>query len=159
MATLRQYFETDFGHVLRVHVAIPISETDRIEGVWLIDFLGFMSFISCYVPGENQPLEFFLQLIKAIEYGKTRLSFEHKITLPSTRQFPGTLKIENNDPLVIQAQFFGDPGQVSSSDVQMSRRLFIYSETQLSDQELIKLKEEGGKLEQIPVDFTRSLRA
>jgi hypothetical protein len=68
MATLRQYFETDFNHVLRVHVAIPSSETDRIEGVWLVDFLGFISFLSCYVPGENQPLEFFLQLIKVIEY-------------------------------------------------------------------------------------------
>jgi len=146
MATLRQYFETDFNHVLRVHVEIPVSDTHRIEAVWLVDFLGFMSFLSCYVPGEDQTLESFLQLIKAIEYGKTTLLFQHKLTLPATRQFPGSLKIANADPLVIQAQFFGDPVEVSANEVTPSRRLFIYSEAQLEDHDLIKLKEEGKKL-------------
>jgi TIR domain len=145
MATLRQYFETDFSHVLRVHVGVPLPNTDQIEGVWLVDFLGFASFLSCYVPGQRS-VEFFLDLLRAVEYGKTIFPFQHKITLPSTRQFPGSLKIENKDPLLIQAQFFGDPDYVSANEVHMSRRIFIYSETQLSNPDLGKLKEQGKTL-------------
>ena len=146
MATLRQYFETDFDHVVRVYVDIPVSETDRIEAVWLIDFARFISFLSCYVPGENRTLEYFQQLISALEYGRTKLAFRQKIVLPATRQFPGNLKIQNADPLLIEAQFYGDPGKIASHDAQASRRLFIYAGTQLADDQLIKLKEEGRKL-------------
>jgi hypothetical protein len=146
MATLRQYFETDFNHVVRVHVRFEVSGGEEIEALWLVDFLGYLSFLTCYVPGEGRSLEFYLRLIRALEYGKTQLHFRHNITLPSARQFPGVLRIENQGVLGVYAQFFGDQGEISASQVQMSKRIFIYSETQLADQEIIKLKEEGRKL-------------
>jgi hypothetical protein len=146
MATVRQYFETDFNHVVRIHVKFLVPDNEEIEALWLVDFLGYMSFLSCYVPGEGRSLDFYLRLVRALEYGKTMLSFQHQIRLPATRQFPGSLTIENKDALGVHAQFHGDPGQISANDVQMSKRIFIYSETQLSEQDVVQLKEEGRRL-------------
>ena len=143
MATLRQYFETDFSHVVRVSVKVSTPDGEEIDSYWLVDFLGNIAYLSCYVPGEGRSLEFFQQLVTSLEHGKTRLAFQQKIVLPASRQFPGVIKIENKDPLVVKAQFFGDPGEVSTRTVQMSKRLFIYSETQLNEQDVIKLKQEG----------------
>jgi hypothetical protein len=44
MATLRQYFETDFSHVVRIHVNFSLPDAEEIEAHWLVDFLGYMSF-------------------------------------------------------------------------------------------------------------------
>jgi hypothetical protein len=100
-----------------------------------IQLQSFHTALSCYVPGEGRSLDFYLRLVRALEYGKTVLSFQHEIRLPAARQFPGSLTIENKDALGVHAQFHGDPGQISANDVQMSKRIFIYSETQLSEQE------------------------
>ena len=146
MATVRQYFETDFNHVVRIHVKFAIPGETEVEGSWLVDFLGYMSFLTCYVPGEHRGLDFFLRLVHSLEYGKTQLTFQGNLGLPSARQFPGQLRIENTVPFGIYAQFFGDPSWISAQDVQSSRRIFIYSETQLTDEEILMLKEEGKKL-------------
>lgn len=82
MATLREYFDTDFNHVVRVHVKLTASNESNIEVALLYDFSGQMAFLACYVPGEEHPLEFYLQLIESLEHGKTQLTLDGKITLP-----------------------------------------------------------------------------
>jgi hypothetical protein len=146
MASVRQYFETDFNHAARVHLKFAIPEDSDIEGALFIDFLGYMAFLSCYVPGEKRPLEFYLRLVRTLDYGKTQLILQGKITLPSARQFHGELRIANKNPFEILARFFCGPSWISMNDVQSSRRVFIYSETQLGDEEIVKLKEEGSRL-------------
>ncbi len=47
--------------------------------------------------------------------------------LPSARSFAGVLGIRNENPFVMQAQFFGDPEWTSSLDIPASTRIFIYS--------------------------------
>ena len=74
------------------------------------------------------------------------MTLRGNIGLPAARQFPGQLAIENTAQFQVRAQFFGDPGSISANEVQMSKRIFIYSETQLSDEDVMKLKEEGRKL-------------
>jgi hypothetical protein len=146
MATVRQYFETDFSHVVRIQVKFALPDEGEIEALWLVDFLGYLSFLTCYVSGEGRPLDFYLRLIRALDYGRTQLIFQGKVGLPAARQFPGRLTIENKSPFRVCAQFFGDQGSISANDVQMSKRVFIYSETQLSEEEVAKLKEEGRRL-------------
>jgi hypothetical protein len=146
MATVRQYFETDFNHVVRIHVKFAVPGEAEVEGSWLVDFLGYMSFLTCYIPGQGRGLDGFLRLLRSLEYGKTQLTFQGNIGLPSARQFPGKLRIENTGPFGVHAQFFGDPSWTSAQEVQTSRRIFIYSETQLTDDEILKLKAEGRKL-------------
>jgi len=146
MATIRQYFETDFNHVVKIHLKFAVPNEGEFEAFWLVDFQGNMSFLSCYVPGEARPVDSYLRLIRALEYGKTQLTFQNKINLPAARLFPGTLTVENKVPFRVDARFFGDQSQISAKDVQMSKRFFIYSETQLNEQEIARLKEEGSKL-------------
>jgi len=94
MATLRQYFETDFNHVVRIHVSFAVPGSEEIEALWLVDFLGYMSFLSCYVPGMGRSLDYYMDVIRALEYGKTTLTLGHAIGLPSARQFHGSLRVE-----------------------------------------------------------------
>lgn len=142
MATLRQYYDTDFDHALRLHVKLPLQET-FLDSYIFYDFSAHIAFFSCYVRGENHSLPFFIQLIQNLKQGVTQLSLDGKVTLPSARQFPGKLKIENKNPLEVDAQFFSDPNWISIKDIPGSKRVFIYSETALTNNDLEKLKKEG----------------
>jgi len=109
----------------------------------LCDFSGFMSFLSVYVPGADRALPFYVRLVRHIQYGKSELSFTHNIHLPSAWDFPGELQIHNDTDMTIRARFHGDPHWTSWKDVSMSRRIFIYSESDLTDDEILTLQAEG----------------
>ena len=145
MATLKQYFETDFTHVVRLQVTFPVNE-GQVEAYWLVDFLGYMSYMSCYVPETNRKLDYFLSLVNSLKYGSTSLRFSGKITLPSARQFPGELRIDNQVQLGLHARFFGDPARIAAANVPMSRRVYIYSESNLNDADIAALKSTGSIL-------------
>lgn len=144
MAALHQYFETDFNNAVRMHVKLKIDDV-TLESVVLYDFAAYLAFFSCFVPGEVRDLGFFIKLLHALEYGKTQMELDGSITLPSTKLFPGQLRFENKEDFEVQAKYHGDPTWVSSKEVQSSRRVFIYSESNLSDEDILKLKEEAKK--------------
>ena len=145
MATLRQYFETDFSNTARMHVKFSVEGID-VDAVVLFDFSGYLAYLACYVPERGRKLDFFYSLIRALDYGKTPLHFTGKIILPATKEFYGALKIEHKQDFAILARLFGDPTWVSTKDFQASRRVFIYSESDLTVNEVLSLKEEGRKL-------------
>lgn len=140
MATLRQYFDTDFSNAVRVHVKLPIDNS-TIDSVLLYDFTAYTAYLACYVAGLNHNFDFLSKLIENIEYGKTKLNLDGKVILPIVRFFHGSIKIENKENFEILAQFFGDPTWVSSISIQASRRLYLYSETNLTEHEIVKLKQ------------------
>jgi hypothetical protein len=146
MATLRQYFETDFTHVVRIHVTFAVREDQEVEAYWLVDFLGYSHSSRAIYPAKSARSSSIWGSSELSNTARQKLSFRHGITLPAARQFPGSLTIETSNALIVRAQFFGDQDQVSASEVQMSKRVFIYSETQLNEQDLGKLKEEGRNL-------------
>lgn len=145
MATIRQYFDTDFNNSVRLHVRIPICDSD-LEAVVLYDFSAYVGFLACWVPGDNRDLDFFLRLVESLKWGATALALDGKITLPAVRQYPGKLRVENSEPFNVLGQYFGDPDWISFKDMPGSKRVFIYSETTLSDHDLRRLKQEGTKL-------------
>lgn len=145
MATLHQYFETDFNHAARIHVSVKDRDGAGVESVLFYGFAGHAAFLGCYVVGENRSLQYFLDLVKSLEYGKTQMNFDGKIFLPSAKLFPGKLKIENKNPLEMLGQFHGESDWISINEIQSTRRLFIYSETQLAEEEIGILKSEGKK--------------
>ncbi|WP_088257822.1 toll/interleukin-1 receptor domain-containing protein [Fimbriiglobus ruber] len=155
MATLRQYFDTDFSHTARLHVSLPSGE-ETIEASVFYDFSGYSAFIACYVPGKERELGFYLRLIQQLEFGRTRLHLSGKITLPSARQFVGHIEVNNKEDIEIRAQFLADPDWVSTKDIRSSGRFFIYSESDLLEGEVRILKEEGHKIGQ-DIQF-RSMR-
>lgn len=139
MATIREYYEADFGHCLRMHVYFPFND-NKIEGAILYDFAGNNSFIICYIPNANISFSFYVDLIQSLKHGESKIIFDNKITLPSTKEFPGSLELENKSNFEILANFFGDTEWISTKNIQLSRRIFIYSEFNLHENEIIKLK-------------------
>src|SRR6266849_1465773 len=125
MATLREYFEADFNYATRVHVRVPAFRSD-VEIALLYDFAAFTAFLACYVPGNQHPLQVFLQLIEALQPGKSQVTFDEKVTLPSARMFPGQMEIKNTDPFELRAKFHGDPDWISTNGIPASTRIFIY---------------------------------
>ena len=139
MATLRQYFETDFSNCVKVQVKLEFNGKMQ-DAVLMYDFNGFLAYFAIYIESKSLDLDFFYKLIGLLEYGKTQVHFRGGVTLPSAKSFPGALEIKNKNPFEICAQFFGDPEWVSSKSIQTSRRIFLYSETDLPENELLELK-------------------
>jgi hypothetical protein len=145
MATIREYFEADFNYATRVHIK-PATDRSDIDGSLFYDFSSFTAFLGCYVPGKANPLTTYFELLERMLPGRSTFSFAGKVTLPSTRTFPGQLEIVNNNPLELRAKFHGDPEWISAAEIQSSTRIFFYSETLLSDQDLASLKTKGKEL-------------
>jgi hypothetical protein len=141
MATIREYFDADFNYAARMHLKLLSGVGDGIEIVILYDFSASAAFIACYVEGDQHGADFFRNLIGALEYGKTQLQFDGRITLPSARAFPGKLRVENTPIAKLSAQFFGDVEWLSAEQITATRRIFIYSESSLLDNEVIQLKD------------------
>ena len=144
MATLREYYDADFNYAARIHIKLKDSDGQNIEGAVLLDFAGNTSLLIFYVPGANRSLQYFCNLIATAAPGG-RVEFNDKITLPSARQFPGMFQLITGD-VEIKVRFHGEPDWISSKQINTSRRIFIYSETQLREDEITKLKEYGFTL-------------
>jgi len=159
MATLREYFDSDFNYAARVHVRFPNVEYANVEGAVLYDFAGHAAFVACFVEGENHSLDFFLKFLEALQFGKSQLALNGKVTLPSARAFPGELEIGNTNPFEMRARFHGDPEWISIRDISASTRIFIYSETPLELNAIAQLKvrarELGQKLQFRSLDHAR----
>lgn len=147
MATLREYFDGDFTNTVKLYVSL-LADGESIEAFVLYDFSANICFFACYVPGEGRSITFYLALIQQIEFGRTRLQMAGKIMLPSTLQFRGAIRVENKEDFDILARFWGDIGWISTKNIKGSGRVFIYSESELSEDEVRILQEEGCKLGQ-----------
>jgi len=145
MATIRQYFDTDFNYAIRVHVNFKY-ESEDITGVLLYEVSAYTAFLSCFIPGTDRTYEYFIDFLKMLEHGRTKLNFSGKITLPSVKQFPGELKIYKKEDFEIGYRLFGDPKWKSTKDITATGRVFIYSETHLNDTEVSKLQKEAENL-------------
>jgi hypothetical protein len=145
MATLRQYYETDFNNAIRVHAHFDCGGED-IEGVLLYDVSAHTAYLSCYLPGINRQYESFVGFLKILQYGRTKLHFAGKVTLPAVKQFPGELQIANKQDFDIGYRLFGDPDWRSTRDITATRRVFIYSETDLDADAIRQLQADADSL-------------
>lgn len=127
MATIREYFDTDFANAVRVSVKLPIQNGCLLDAAVLYDFAALSCFVACFVPGQSNPLDLYRGLLSSIEFGKTQRMFDHTVRLPSARHFHGMLRIE--DPFEVKAKFYGECDWISMSDFTSSTRVLIYSET------------------------------
>ena len=140
MASIREYFDADFGYTTKVDIKPAIDRTG-IDAKVLFDFTAFTAYISCFVPGTDNGLELFLEVARSLRPGSAEISFAGNVTLPYARQFPGQIQVSNVDPLGVCAKFHGDPDWISSSEIPTSSRLFIYTESTLDDSDIHRLKD------------------
>lgn len=161
MATLRQYYETNFPYTMRV-VGWLSCDGEEVECTVHYDFNGLTCFLSCIVPETARTFNFFQALIKEIIWGSTRIKLAGKVILPAAMVSPCLkLKIENSDELPIAGNFTGDPEWFSTKDMAATRRVFLYTETNLSDEEASLLKraaKERGIDLQVLAETYRSAR-
>jgi len=143
MATLKEYFNTDFANALKIYCRHNVAGSE-IDLVVLCDFSAFVAWVSCYVPGERS-LDFFIQLIQSLQHGQTALTLGDKLLLPAARTIPGELTISNQPTLGIFVRPYGTTDTISWQQLTTSKRLVIYSETQLSDDEIRTVKDEARK--------------
>ena len=148
MAAVREYFDTDFDYALRLYAQLPF-ERFNLETVILYDFSGYKSFFACYDPDDSYDVQYYVDLLSRFKPGETELSLNQKIVLPAIRDFPGRMQVSNvAGPFSVLAQFHADPSWISSLDLHTSVpvRIFLYSESDLSDHDVIILKAKGLEL-------------
>src|SRR5262249_5863645 len=91
-------------------------------------------------------LAYFVELLNKIKHGKTSVTLDSRITLPSGRDFPGQIEVKNAPgDFEIRAKYHGDPTWMSTKEITTSApaRIFIYSESDLPESEILELKREG----------------
>jgi hypothetical protein len=143
MATLREYFNTDFANALKIYCWHNVAGAD-VEVVVLCDFSAYFAWVSCYLTGERS-LDFFIRLIDSLQHGQTQLTMGDKVALPAARTVPGVLMISNSNPLEISVRPYGSSDKISWQELTSSRRLVIYSESDLSDDDVRTIQAHGRK--------------
>src|ERR1700724_1566491 len=137
MATIRQYYETDFDNTIKVYVKIPF-EGDIVEACVLFDFSAYCSFYSCYFQLHNKNIEYYIKFIQGFQRG-IQVESDGKVLLPSLRSYHGSLKFDNTGELKIFSQFYGEQEWKSTKELAATRRVFIFSENDYSNHDLSKL--------------------
>jgi hypothetical protein len=108
MATLRDYFDTDFPHVLKACKPIVARFTGHdpveIQACVLLDFDSNTKYVSCFIPETSDPLSVGVGLLKSIE---------QVVAIANAVEVETAL-----------------PGEQirSSGDLQFSGRVFLYTE-------------------------------
>jgi len=144
VATLREYFDADFGNAARVYVK-PRWGGANAEAAVLYDFSANIAFIACYVAGNQNDSDYFWRLIESFRPG-TPLEPTSQIKLPSASTFPGQLEIKNTSPLTFRARFFANPEWISIDRMNSSGRVFVYSESSLDDSQILALQAKGQEI-------------
>lgn len=155
MATLREYFDLEFDHTVKIHCAYDMAG-QLVDLSIMCDFNGYVQWFACYVPGQQHSFEFFVRLLQNLKRGETQLALKGTISLPSSRVIHADFRVANNtgmpnedgNPVVISARLWGSPDYVAWTKLITSSRLFIYSESELTDAEIGALVIEGRKHEQ-----------
>src|SRR5882672_4135925 len=145
MATLRQYYETDFDYALRVKISVAAAGCNY-EGSLLFDASASSAFLAFYFAGATHTFDSYIRLLSHLNYGSSGVNLDGGIVLPSAKQFPGQLRVENTNPFVIEYQLFGDPTWKNLLAINTTRRVFIYSESNLSSDEIVRLQREAEAL-------------
>jgi hypothetical protein len=145
MATLRQYFETDFDAAIRIGVSFK-HEGEVHAGAVLYDFTARTAFLACYVDGTSRTYDSFLGLLKTLASGPTDVSCSGKVGLPSLKSFHGELKVENGERLLVWYRLLGDYTLRPAQEIRSSGRVFLYAESALSPADVTRLQEEAAKM-------------
>lgn len=145
MSNIRQYFDTDFDHALRVSVAFPDAGLPCTAKL-LYDANASSAFLAFYFEDPQLEPNNFEQFLGELEYGNTQITLQGRIELPSLRVFHGALRVHNTNPFRIEYQLFGDPSWRDLLAIAPTRRVFIYAETSFSPAQISSLQAAAEKL-------------
>jgi hypothetical protein len=140
MSSVRQYFDTDFDHALRVRVSLT-SSAIPCEAAIFYDANAGAAFLAFYFSDpELQPADF-EQFLSVIKPGTVQVSLAGEIRLPAGKTFHGQLRVHNADPFKIEYQLFGDPSWRELLKIVPTRRIFIYAETEFRAEQVSQIQD------------------
>jgi len=145
MGTLKEYYDADFNHAIRVHANFNASGA-LIEGAVLFDLAGLNAFVIAYFPDSTVSIDFIKEFLQSLKFGESKYNFADKITLPKVSEFPGSLEIRTKETFSIIGEYFGDPEKISISEITASRRIFIYVEKDFSIDDIKNIKSYASDL-------------
>jgi hypothetical protein len=145
MSTIRQYFDTDFDHMLRVHIWYPSCDIP-CDASLFYDANANSAFLAFYFADATLQPSDFERVLGTLRYGASQVSLRGGIALPAARVFHGSLRVRNEDPFKIEYQLFGDPAWRDLLGIPPSRRVFIYAETSFTEAEIAGLIDAAGKI-------------
>jgi hypothetical protein len=144
MAKVRDYFEVDFSHTVKMEVPVQLcardgSEIQVISRIHL-DFSSKALFASFYLDRVYSPDEL-VELIDQLDSlwvqgwpGPTN------IMLPAAKVYAaGELKIDNKDRFAITSTFPGSPS-IKHDELHFSGRIYLYFDADLTPEEQLKIK-------------------
>lgn len=126
MATLRDYFDTDFKHVLTAHQAINLKpqQGDPLEVVARVhlDFDADAKYISYFIPSNETPFEVCSSLVDHPEWA-----------------------LSITDSVLVKGGFVGEQG-TPSTELKFTGKMFLYTESPISDGQKQMLLERSSGL-------------
>lgn len=122
MATLRECFNTDFPKSLKIGGSLNVGNTHFEEEIFVqvhIDFDSNTKYLSVYIPANSSHIDIHRSIINNLE---PLLAIGKSISIQT-----------------------GLPGEqlMDSKDLKFSGKVFLYSENDMSEEEINKLKQEG----------------
>lgn len=146
MATLRQYYETDFPNCFRIFGKLE-HQGENFEIDLCHDFTAHARFAVAYIQGNARSNDSVRSIIKAISSGG-QLEFSGKAVLPAAKTFLGRLRIENkpNSIVDVGATLLTSPREFLSSELHYTSRLFLYCESMLDESVIGKLMDEAKSI-------------
>jgi TIR domain len=143
MATVRQHFETDFTPMIRLCGHFEVDSLS-IEARMICDFAAFVGFMSVYIAGLEHALPYYLNILRKIQHGQSQFFFNGNILLPGAWEFPGEMQVFNDpNDFKINVRFHGAACWRAWTELPTSTRLFIYSEAELPEQDILRLELQG----------------
>ncbi|PDS23370.1 toll/interleukin-1 receptor domain-containing protein [Flavobacterium branchiophilum] len=142
MASLKEYFEIDFSNTIKVRGKVETNYQNKKEygGFLSYDFTSNSLFKSYYFEDKNLTVDFFINFIREINE-KGEWNFDNEIKLPTPSFLKGlNINIENTNPLKINVNFPGE-SNIDMAEVGFYGRIFLYSETQLTQFEISKIRD------------------
>ena len=137
----------DFGHTLKVSGKVQTIFNNKIyllKGYLSYDFIANCIFTSYYFEDKNLTVDFFISFLKLISNNKWII--DHEVRLPRPSLMNGlSIVIDNSEHFAIKAQFPGEE-EMEIKDVRFYGRIFLYSETQLTDAETSQIRSFGETL-------------
>lgn len=140
MTPLKKYYDKDFSNCVKVHMRSE-HEGHLIYGAILYDFTAFTAFTSFYVAEVDMDRQFFERFLEQLKYGQTQFQFNNDVTFPTLKYFSGKYETSGPEDFKLRAKAFGDTEWVDKDQIQSSTRVFIYSESDLPEEEITILKQ------------------
>lgn len=140
MSSVRQYFDTDFDHALRVRISLTNSAIP-CEAAIFYDANAGAAFLAFYFADPVLQPDDFERFLAGIKPGAIQVSLAGEIRLPAGKTLHGQLRVHNTDPLRIEYQLFGDPSWRELLKIVPTRRVFLYAETALTVEMITQIQE------------------